>query len=103
MSCYVMPWAWFLGMASITAVTALPWLDRWGHCVAMSLTTGIAVMPWVCTAGFTSLQDMGGVRYILLTHRDDVSDHAHWAQALGCTRIMHKLEVSQSQGTTCVR
>lgn len=42
---------------------------------------------------------LGGVRFIFLTHRDDVSDHAAWAAHFGATRIIHRLEVSRRQGT----
>jgi glyoxylase-like metal-dependent hydrolase (beta-lactamase superfamily II) len=45
------------------------------------------------------LQAIGGVRYMVLSHRDDVCDHAKWAKALGCQRIIHKSEVNRRQGT----
>src|SRR5262249_50387094 len=32
---------------------------------------------------------MGGVRTMFLTHRDDVADHARFAQRFGCRRVMH--------------
>ncbi len=35
------------------------------------------------------LRALGGVRTLFLTHRDDVADHARWAEALGCTRVLH--------------
>lgn len=28
---------------------------------------------------------------MFLTHRDDVADHARWAEALGCARVLHAL------------
>jgi glyoxylase-like metal-dependent hydrolase (beta-lactamase superfamily II) len=37
---------------------------------------------------------MGGVRYIFLTHRDDVADAAKYAARFGAERIIHKLELS---------
>eukprot|EP00899_Mesostigma_viride_P017708 jgi/Mesvir1/25939/Mv20933-RA.1 len=40
------------------------------------------------------LNALGGVRYMFLTHRDDVADHAAFAKHFGCTRIIHKLEVT---------
>ncbi len=36
------------------------------------------------------IKGMGGIQTMLLTHRDDVADHAHWAKALGCKRWIHK-------------
>lgn len=35
------------------------------------------------------IRAMGGVRWMFLTHRDDVADHARWAEALGCERVLH--------------
>ena len=35
------------------------------------------------------LRDLGGVRLMVLTHRDDVGDHAAFARAFGCPRVMH--------------
>lgn len=45
------------------------------------------------------LKELGGVKYMVLSHRDDVCDHAKWAAALSCERIIHKLEANQRQGT----
>ena len=38
----------------------------------------------------TSLESMGGVRFLFLTHRDDVADHAKWAERFGAERILHR-------------
>lgn len=35
---------------------------------------------------------MGGIRYIFLTHRDDVADAARYARHFGSTRIIHEAE-----------
>ena len=43
---------------------------------------------------------MGGAKYMVLSHKDDVADHARWAEELGLERIIHKTEVTQRQGTT---
>jgi hypothetical protein len=45
------------------------------------------------------LRQLGGVRFIFLTHRDDVGDHARWAEALGAQRIIHASEANRRQGT----
>jgi glyoxylase-like metal-dependent hydrolase (beta-lactamase superfamily II)/ferredoxin len=36
----------------------------------------------------------GGIRYIFLTHRDDVAEAALYARRFGATRIIHRLELS---------
>jgi glyoxylase-like metal-dependent hydrolase (beta-lactamase superfamily II)/ferredoxin len=40
------------------------------------------------------LRALGGVRFMFLTHRDDVADHARWREALGCERILHARDVT---------
>ena len=38
--------------------------------------------------------EMGGIRYIFLTHRDDVADAARYASRFAANRIIHRLELS---------
>ena len=40
----------------------------------------------------------GGLRYIFLTHRDDVADAAKWAARFRATRIIHRLELASQPG-----
>ena len=40
------------------------------------------------------IRAMGGARWLFLTHRDDVADHARWAEALGCERVLHARDVT---------
>ena len=40
------------------------------------------------------LEEMGGIRYLYLTHRDDVADHQKYKEHFGCDRILHKDEIS---------
>ncbi|GAQ88104.1 metallo-beta-lactamase family protein [Klebsormidium nitens] len=42
------------------------------------------------------IEQMGGVRYMFLTHQDDVADHAKWAARFGCERIIHEDDVRSS-------
>ena len=46
------------------------------------------------------LQQLGGARYMFLTHLDDVADHMKWASALGCERIIHESDATDQQQTT---
>ena len=41
------------------------------------------------------IEAMGGVRYLYLTHRDDVADHQKFHDHFGCDRILHNDEVSR--------
>jgi len=43
-------------------------------------------------------EEMGGVRYIFLTHRDDVADADRYAERFGAERIIHRLELGAQPG-----
>jgi glyoxylase-like metal-dependent hydrolase (beta-lactamase superfamily II)/ferredoxin len=38
---------------------------------------------------YDRIDALGGVRTMVLTHRDDVADHAAFAERFGCERVMH--------------
>ena len=40
------------------------------------------------------IEGLGGVKRMLLTHRDDIADHAKFRKHFGCERLIHRLEVS---------
>lgn len=40
------------------------------------------------------LAALGGVRYLYLTHRDDVADHQKFHDHFGCDRILHQDDIS---------
>ena len=39
------------------------------------------------------VRSLGGIRWIFLTHRDDVADHRKWAEHFGAARVIHRHEV----------
>jgi len=41
-----------------------------------------------------SFEKRGGIRYIFLSHRDDVADAARYAKTFGATRIIHRADSS---------
>lgn len=41
-------------------------------------------------------EEMGSIKYMFLSHKDDVADHAKWAQRFSCQRILHKEDVNRS-------
>ncbi len=45
--------------------------------------------PRFATQLVKRIEKMGGVKRMLLTHRDDVADHEQFAGKFGCERIMH--------------
>ena len=42
------------------------------------------------------IRDLGGVDRMLLTHRDDIADHARFRAEFGCERLIHGKEVSRA-------
>ena len=38
------------------------------------------------------LDELGGVRWMVLTHRDDVADHAAYRARFGCDRVIHRAD-----------
>ncbi|HEY9646252.1 MAG TPA: MBL fold metallo-hydrolase, partial [Chroococcidiopsis sp.] len=42
------------------------------------------------------LEALGGVRYLYLTHRDDVADHEKFHHHFGCDRILHRDDLRAS-------
>ena len=42
------------------------------------------------------IAEMGGVRWMFLTHRDDVADHEQWANHFRAERVIHKDDVTRS-------
>ncbi len=40
------------------------------------------------------LEALGGVRWLFLTHRDDVADHDRFAAHFGCDRILHEADIT---------
>ena len=44
------------------------------------------------------IEQMGGVRLMFLSHRDDIADHAKFAAHFNCPRIMHEAESATARG-----
>jgi glyoxylase-like metal-dependent hydrolase (beta-lactamase superfamily II)/ferredoxin len=40
------------------------------------------------------IEAMGGIKYLYLTHRDDVADHQKFHEHFGCDRILHQDEIT---------
>lgn len=40
------------------------------------------------------LEAMGGIKYLYLTHRDDVADHRKFRERFGCDRILHRDDIT---------
>ena len=42
------------------------------------------------------IDEMGGIRIMFLTHRDDVADHEKWAKRFDAERVIHRDDVTRS-------
>ncbi|MGE5656040.1 MAG: MBL fold metallo-hydrolase [Actinomycetota bacterium] len=42
------------------------------------------------------IEEMGGIRYLYLTHKDDVADHEQFRNHFGCDRILHADELGSN-------
>ncbi|ACA98516.1 MULTISPECIES: MBL fold metallo-hydrolase [Cyanophyceae] len=45
------------------------------------------------------LEALGGVRYLFLTHRDDVADHQKFHDHFGCDRLLHRADLREGTKT----
>ena len=54
--------------------------------------------PRFATQLVKRIEEMGGVKRMLLTHRDDVADHELFAGKFGCERVMHADDGAQRLG-----
>ncbi len=52
--------------------------------------------PQFLTPLVKRLEEMGGIKYMYLTHRDDVADHQKFREHFQCDRILHTDEISSS-------
>ena len=77
---------YFCGYASAASYGASSWLVR--------RPDGNVLVDSPRAAGplLRRIADLGGVRWLVLTHRDDVADHAAFRARFGCERVMHRAD-----------
>ena len=72
--------------------TAESSFGAWSYLIVRPETEGGNVLidsPRFATQLSKKIAAMGGVRTMFLTHRDDVADHARFADKFDCERVMH--------------
>lgn len=52
--------------------------------------------PRYASALVDRLDELGGVDLMVLTHKDDVADHAKYADRFGCERVIHAADANSS-------
>ncbi len=82
----VLPGVSYCGFASPDSYGASAWLVRRpdGNVLVDS--------PRAATPLLRRIEALGGVRWMVLTHRDDVADHAVWARHFGAERVIHRAD-----------
>lgn len=81
--------------------TAEASFGAWSYLIVRPETEGGNVLvdsPRFSRQLVNRITEMGGVRTMFLTHRDDVADHARFAQLYGCERIMHAADGARRLG-----
>jgi glyoxylase-like metal-dependent hydrolase (beta-lactamase superfamily II)/ferredoxin len=76
----------FCGYASADSYGAASWLVvRDGGNVLVDSPRWSSVLA-------DRIAELGGARWMFLTHRDDVADHEAWHDRFGCERVMHRAD-----------
>ena len=75
--------------------TAESSFGAWAYLIARSAERGGNVL--VDSPRFTAplvrrIEEMGGIKTMILSHRDDIADHEKFAAHFGCERIMHEAD-----------
>jgi len=74
--------------------TAESSFGAWSYLVARQEGNVLVDSPRAAEPLLKRLQEMGGVRSMFLTHRDDVADHAALRERFGCERILHERDIT---------
>lgn len=84
----VLPDVFLCGFASRDSYGASAWLVRrpQGNVLVDS--------PRAAAPLLAAIERLGGVATMFLTHRDDVADHDAFAGRFGCTRVLHRRDVT---------
>ncbi|MFN7143436.1 MAG: MBL fold metallo-hydrolase [Myxococcota bacterium] len=88
----VLPGVRYCGFASPDSYGASAWL------VVRPDGNVLIDSPRAAAPLMKRVEALGGVRWMVLTHRDDVADHAIWARRFGCERIIHRADGSAVPG-----
>jgi glyoxylase-like metal-dependent hydrolase (beta-lactamase superfamily II)/ferredoxin len=90
----VVPGVFYCGYASEDSFGASSWL------IAREDGNVLVDSPRAAGPLLRRLEELGGVRLMFLTHRDDVADHARFHARFGCERVLHQDDLTP--GTTDV-
>ena len=74
----------------------------WSYLIQRPDDEGGIDSPRFATQLVKKIEAMGGVRTMFLTHKDDVADHARFAERFDCQRIMHADDGAGGRGMEIV-
>jgi glyoxylase-like metal-dependent hydrolase (beta-lactamase superfamily II)/ferredoxin len=74
--------------------TAESSFGAWSYLVTRADGNVLVDSPRAAEPLVRKLEERGGVRWMFLTHRDDVADHAAFQRRFGCERILHERDVT---------
>ena len=77
---------YFCGYASADSYGAASWL------VTRPDGNVLIDSPRAASILMKRVAELGGVRWLVLTHRDDIADHQAWRDRFGCERVMHRAD-----------
>ena len=73
----------------------------WSYLIVRDASDGGNVLvdsPRFAAPLVRQIEQLGGVRAMFLTHRDDIADHAKFAAHFGCPRVMHARDGAKRLG-----
>ena len=79
----------FCGWASPNSYGAAAWLIR------RSDGNVLVDSPRFASTLADRIAELGGVRWMFLSHRDDVADHRQFAKRFGCERVLHRDDITR--------
>ena len=74
--------------------TAESSFGAWSYLVTRPAGNVLVDSPRAAEPLLKRLAELGGVRTMFLTHRDDVADHAAFQRRFGCARVLHERDVT---------
>jgi len=77
------------GEVSFCGYTSEKSFGAWSYLIERPAGNVLVDSPRAAGPLLRRLEELGGVALMVLSHRDDVADHARFRARLGCERVMH--------------
>jgi len=80
------------GEVSFCGYTAEASFGAWSYFIQRPAGNVLMDSPRAAGPLLSALEERGGVSTMVLSHRDDVADHAAFRRRFGCDRVMHRAD-----------